>query len=455
MTTNYLNTKPIQRSKGHSTLAASSYITGQELQDYKRNKTENYHRKDVVHHELVLPDEITHKTPEELWNSIERYEDEHAQKPDKARTGRRFVLALPKELSFEENRKITKQWIRDNFTIRNIPAEFAIHDPRQIDDPGEFLTQESQENIHSHVQISERRLTEDGWSQSKVRKLTKASYLDKLKKDFASKANKVLEDRNLKQQVNFNRSDYLPNRVSLYETTNEQRACLHNQAVTRIEEIHEKYGEQAVNKKHVALLKCSLKEQRIAEINQQLLEQQQQLAFEHTKLDKEPTTIPIGPTGGGAGIAINEFGEDPNFVSLDLEDLDQAQQKKAQMIRERVGIDSSRWVDQVQYVSEEGTIVLAKDVTLTNYENKVTVRGDFSREHIEAMVDLSQQRFGDTIEIWGTEEFKKMFTEVAKEKGVEKIIDQDMDETLFGPETDVTEKDDEWIQQSFNSERER
>ena len=50
------------------------------------------------------------------------------EKASNAQLARNFIIALPKELSFEENKKLITDFIQENFVSKGMIADLAIHD---------------------------------------------------------------------------------------------------------------------------------------------------------------------------------------------------------------------------------------------------------------------------------------------------------------------------------------
>ncbi|MGI6766540.1 MAG: MobQ family relaxase [Lentihominibacter sp.] len=144
----------ISRGKGKSAVASAAYIAGEKIKNEWDGVTHDYTKKQgVIHKEIFLPDhapkEFTDRTT--LWNSVELFE-----KNANAQLARNFIIALPKELSLEENKKLITEFIQDNFVDEGMIADLAIHDE----------SQDGNNNIHAHIMTIVRPLNEDGtWGQ--------------------------------------------------------------------------------------------------------------------------------------------------------------------------------------------------------------------------------------------------------------------------------------------------
>ena len=144
----------ISRGKGKSAVASAAYIAGEKIKNEWDEVIHDYTKKQgVIHKEIFLPDhapkEFTDRTT--LWNSVELFE-----KNSNAQLARNFIIALPKELSLEENKKLISEFIETNFVSEGMVADLAIHDE----------SQDGNNNIHAHIMTIVRPLNEDGtWGQ--------------------------------------------------------------------------------------------------------------------------------------------------------------------------------------------------------------------------------------------------------------------------------------------------
>ncbi len=148
--------KLVQRSKGKSVVAAAAYRSGTKLVNEWDGMTHDYTRKGgVVHAEIMLP---AHAPPEFqdraiLWNSVEQIE-----KSKDSQLAREVEVALPVELSWEQQLSLVRAYVKDNFVDNGMCADFAIHDR----DTG---------NPHAHILLTVRPLKENGQWGAKCRKV--------------------------------------------------------------------------------------------------------------------------------------------------------------------------------------------------------------------------------------------------------------------------------------------
>ena len=146
----------VQRSKGKSAVGAAAYRSGTKLVNEWDGMTHDYTRKGgVVHSEIILP---AHAPPEFqdrsiLWNSVEQTE-----KSKDSQLAREVEVALPVELSREQQLSLVRAYVKDNFVDKGMCADFAIHDR----DTG---------NPHAHILLTVRPLKENGQWSAKCRKV--------------------------------------------------------------------------------------------------------------------------------------------------------------------------------------------------------------------------------------------------------------------------------------------
>ncbi len=118
--------KIVSRGKGKSAVAAAAYRSGEKITNEWDGLTHDYTRKGgVVHSEILLP---PHAPPsfsdrKTLWNSVELYE-----KSNNAQLAREVEIALPVELSREEQTRLVREYCSSQFVSRGMCADFNIHD---------------------------------------------------------------------------------------------------------------------------------------------------------------------------------------------------------------------------------------------------------------------------------------------------------------------------------------
>ena len=139
-------------------IGVAAYISGQKLYDHYYGRFCNYsQRKDVLYTTILLP----HNAPiqfyerELLWSAVDE-----AEKRKDARTARVVIMALPTELSLEQQIELSKNFIQETFVSQGMGADIAIHD-------------KGDGNPHMHALLTTRVIGSEGLSKKKIEPGTK------------------------------------------------------------------------------------------------------------------------------------------------------------------------------------------------------------------------------------------------------------------------------------------
>lgn len=149
----------IKRSKGQSAVACAAYRSGEKLfSEYYGEISDFTRKRGIVHTEILLP---AHAPPEysnrqTLWNAVEK-----AELHPKAQLAYSFDIALQNEFSVEENIALARQFLLENFVLRGMICDFAVHMPDRKD---------GIQNPHLHVLCPMRPLDENGQWGAKQRR---------------------------------------------------------------------------------------------------------------------------------------------------------------------------------------------------------------------------------------------------------------------------------------------
>lgn len=139
----------VSRAKGSSSCATYAYISGEKVYDERTQQTFSYARKErILETGIILPVSAPaeYKEPAVMYNSIEQN-----LTADNARTAKKIELALPKELTLEEQKQIIEDYIRNNLTSEGYAATYAIHGDEK-----------KTGNTHVHVEVPNRPINEHG-----------------------------------------------------------------------------------------------------------------------------------------------------------------------------------------------------------------------------------------------------------------------------------------------------
>ena len=184
-----LHANIISRGKGQSAVAAAAYRSGEKLYDERYGKEQDYTRKSgVLHTEIVTPE----RTPEwmkdraKLWNGVEA-----AERRKDSQLSREIQLSLPHELDLAQNRNMVLSFIQAHFVDHGMIADVAIHAPGPKGDD---------RNIHAHVMLTTRTLTDDGFGD-KNRAWNKKDQLKEWRAAWAEHENFVFRELGMELRV--------------------------------------------------------------------------------------------------------------------------------------------------------------------------------------------------------------------------------------------------------------
>ena len=122
--------------KGNSVVGAAAYQSGDKIySEYEHEWKSGDHLERIIHKEILLPPNAPEKYLDRatLWNAVDASETKST-----AQTARRIIMALPKELTQEQNIELIRNYCQTSFVDRGMIADFAVHD----DEEG---------NPHAHV----------------------------------------------------------------------------------------------------------------------------------------------------------------------------------------------------------------------------------------------------------------------------------------------------------------
>lgn len=146
MTIAFMRYNMISRSTGKNAVASAAYRSGSRLRDRQSGKIKNYTRKEEVKYsEIDLPKGCTEKyrDRETLWNAVEQQ-----SKRKDARLARELIIALPRELSLEDDIKVLQKYIKNEFTTDGMIADWSVH--------------MKEDNPHCHLMLTVKPLGQDG-----------------------------------------------------------------------------------------------------------------------------------------------------------------------------------------------------------------------------------------------------------------------------------------------------
>lgn len=174
--------KTMGRNEGRSAVAAAAYRAGTIMvNDYDGVKHDYRKKGSVVYSEVLLPGyaprEYTDR--EKLWNAVEM-----AERAKDARLCREVEIALPIELSRDQQIDLARNFVQKTFVDHGMCADFNIHDPVLTDDRGRPIHKDGtpmakgeavvRQNPHVHVLLTLRAIDPE---TGKWAAKTQAEYL--------------------------------------------------------------------------------------------------------------------------------------------------------------------------------------------------------------------------------------------------------------------------------------
>ena len=168
----------VSRGSGQSVMAAASYCLGQKLYSDHDGEWKYPHSSPqrVCYTEVMLPPNAPaeYTDRQTLWNAVDE-----AEKRADAQTARRFVITLPKELTYEQNLSLIRAYCQEQFVSKGMICDLYYHD-------------EHDGNPHVHLLLTMRAMDEQGRWLPK----TKTTYvLDENGERIRGKNGRWLRDR--------------------------------------------------------------------------------------------------------------------------------------------------------------------------------------------------------------------------------------------------------------------
>jgi hypothetical protein len=128
----------------------STYRSGETITNEYDGITHDYTRKGgIAHTEIILPDNAPPEYQDRatLWNAVEK-----SERYKTAQLAREIEIALPVELSQEQNISLVREYVKQNFTDAGMCADVCIHD-------------KGDGNPHAHIMLTMRPMDErGGWA---------------------------------------------------------------------------------------------------------------------------------------------------------------------------------------------------------------------------------------------------------------------------------------------------
>ena len=153
MASYHCSVKMLSRSSGRSAVQFAAYISATKMHDERLGLTFSHTSKEEVYSsEMLLSDRCPDEwhDPEKFWNEVEAQE-----KQSNSQVARTWEIALPHELTMEQNYELAKEFAQSLLDDGMPAVQFAIH--------------QKQGNLHVHIMASTRDFKNGKW-QSKEKK---------------------------------------------------------------------------------------------------------------------------------------------------------------------------------------------------------------------------------------------------------------------------------------------
>lgn len=206
--------KIISRGQGRSAVGAAAYRSGEKLYNEYDGIEHDYTKKGgVVYSEIMLCENAPkeYQDRQTLWNAVEQIE-----KSSKAQLAREYEVALPVELSREEQIKLVRDFAKENFVDNGICVDFSIHDKEDGNPHAHIMLTTrpiEQDNSWGVKQKKEYILDKNGQKQYDKKKQTykcktvkttnwdSKEFLQRSRESWAEKVNQELEKKSLPQRI--------------------------------------------------------------------------------------------------------------------------------------------------------------------------------------------------------------------------------------------------------------
>ena len=170
----------ISRGEGQSSVNSAAYRHRKVFFDNRTGEVcgrKTAHKKDLSFAQIFAPENIPPDLivdSETLWNAVEA-----SEKRKDARLAKEFKIALPAELTPEQNIELTAAFVLEHFTKQGIIADVVIHDING-------------HNPHIHIMGTTREVLSTGFGK-KVREWDKPDTLESWRKGWQEICNGFLE----------------------------------------------------------------------------------------------------------------------------------------------------------------------------------------------------------------------------------------------------------------------
>ncbi|KOO43753.1 MobQ family relaxase [Priestia koreensis] len=180
----HFSAQVISRSRGQSAVASAAYRSGERLLDERTGENKYYARKVQPEAIILSPSQSPSWVYDRnrLWNEVEK-----AETRKNSQLAREINIALPRELSANQQTDLIKQFVQSQFVNKGMIADIAIH-------------RDDKENPHAHVMLTTREISKDGFTV-KNRDWNDRKLLNQWREQWANYANQALDLQGVNERI--------------------------------------------------------------------------------------------------------------------------------------------------------------------------------------------------------------------------------------------------------------
>lgn len=180
----HLSAQVIGRSAGRSSVAAAAYRAGERITDERTGHVHDYTKRQDIEREIITPEGAPAWMQERarLWNAVEAVE-----KRKDAQVARELNIALPKELTPEQQREMVHRYVKEEMVSKGMVADVAIH----RNDPN---------NPHAHIMTTMRDVSPEGFG-TKNREWNRTEQLEEWREKWQEHTNRELERAGSQERI--------------------------------------------------------------------------------------------------------------------------------------------------------------------------------------------------------------------------------------------------------------
>ncbi len=192
----YFNVRNINKSS-QSAVASASYRSGEKLYSERDMEFKSYRGREVKPDSFILAPKHAPKWAydrEKLWNEVEKVERNW-----NSRLSRELLVALPVELTNEQQKEMLKEYVNGMLVSDGMVADISIHRDRE-------------HNPHAHIMLTVRPFNEDGsWGKKRIKNedgkwIHSVNWNDKetllkWRESYAEKVNEWYKKMNIPERI--------------------------------------------------------------------------------------------------------------------------------------------------------------------------------------------------------------------------------------------------------------